>query len=61
MTFTRRTFMETTCALSAGLVFGSVAHASTKVPENGTKPAVFSLSVQALPAWALPLKATISI
>jgi len=26
MTFTRRTFMETTCALSAGLVFGSVAH-----------------------------------
>ena len=34
MTFTRRTFMETTCALSAGLVFGSVAHASTKVPEK---------------------------
>lgn len=26
--------METTCALSAGLVFGSVAHASTKVPEK---------------------------
>ena len=34
MTFTRRTFMETTCALSAGLVFGSLAHASTKVPEK---------------------------
>lgn len=50
MTFTRRTFMETTCALSAGLVFGSLAQASTKVPENGTKPAVFSLSAQALPA-----------
>ena len=61
MTFTRRTFMETTCALSAGLVFGSVAHASTKFLKNGTKPAVFSLSVQALPAWALPLKATISV
>lgn len=26
--------METTCALSAGLVFGSLAHASTKVPEK---------------------------
>mgnify|MGYP000700751726 CR=1 FL=1 len=39
--------METTCALSAGLVFGSVRPClNLKFLENGTKPAVFSLSVQ---------------
>lgn len=61
MTFTRRTFMETTCALSAGLVFGSVAHASTKVPEKWDETCSLLVIGTCFAGLGAALKATISV
>lgn len=52
--------METTCALSAGLVFGSLAHASTKVPEKWDETCSLLIIGTGFAGLALPLKATIS-